>query len=186
MLFNGEFSKENCAKAKRRYYIVGALLLIIGFLSLSMPLLASFAIETLLGFFLLAVGFSNAFGAYGEFREGTTPWQQIFMAVISVLAGVVFLTHPLAGVMTLSILLAAYFLADGIFKVIGYFRLRKVGGSVWILLTGILGIILAFLMWQNFFEGATVIGIILGFDLIFSGVSLIMIGRGLSQMSKEL
>ena len=186
MLLNGEFSKENCVKAKRRAYIVGALMLIIGFLSLSMPLMASFAIETLLGFFLLAVGLSNAFSAYGAFREGVTPWHHIFMAVISVLAGIVFLTHPVAGVITLSMILAAYFLADGVYKVVQFFRLRKVGGSFWMLLSGALGILLAFLMWRNFFECATVIGIILGFDLIFSGVSLIMIGRGFSEMSKNL
>lgn len=186
MLFDCEFTKEQCAKTKRRAYIVGALMLIIGFLSLSMPLLASFAIETLLGCFLLAVGLSNAFSAYGAFREGVTPWHHIFMAVISVLAGIVFLTHPVAGVITLSMILAAYFLADGVYKVVQFFRLRKVGGSFWMLLSGALGILLAFLMWRNFFEGATVIGIILGFDLIFSGVSLIMIGRGFSEMSKNL
>ena len=186
MLFGEDFSKEDCAKSKRRFYIVGGLLLLIGILSLAMPLLASFAIETLVGFFLLAVGFSNALGAYGAFREGVSPWQQAFMAAISIVAGVLFLTHPLAGVMTLSILLAAYFLADGVLRVVEYFRMRAVGGSLWVLLSGILSIILAFMMWRNFFEGAVVIGVILGFDLIFGGLSLIMLGRGLSELGKRL
>ena len=176
MLFTGNFSKDDLAKSKKRFYWVGGIMLVIGFLSLSMPMLASFAIETLLGFFLLAIGFGNAFGA----------WQQAFMAVISIAAGIVFLAHPLAGVMTLSILLAAYFLVDGITKIIEYFRVKAIGGSLWILLSGVLGVVLAFMMWKNFFTGAAVIGIILGIDLIFSGMGLILLGRGCSDMSKKM
>ena len=169
MLFTGNFSKDDLAKSKKRFYWVGGIMLVIGFLSLSMPMLASFAIETLLGFFLLAIGFGNAFGAYSAIRSG-----------------IVFLAHPLAGVMTLSILLAAYFLVDGITKIIEYFRVKAIGGSLWILLSGVLGVVLAFMMWKNFFTGAAVIGIILGIDLIFSGMGLILLGRGCSDMSKKM
>ncbi|EHL65615.1 HdeD family acid-resistance protein [Cloacibacillus evryensis] len=186
MLFTGNFSKDDLAKSKKRFYWVGGIMLVIGFLSLSMPMLASFAIETLLGFFLLAIGFGNAFGAYSAIRSGDSPWQQAFMAVISIAAGIVFLAHPLAGVMTLSILLAAYFLVDGITKIIEYFRVKAIGGSLWILLSGVLGVVLAFMMWKNFFTGAAVIGIILGIDLIFSGMGLILLGRGCSDMSKKM
>lgn len=186
MLFTGNFSKDDLAKSKKRFYWVGGIMLVIGFLSLAMPMLASFAIETMVGFFLLAVGFGNAFGAYSALRAGDSPWQQAFMAVISIAAGIVFLTHPLAGVITLGILMAAYFLIDGVAKIVEYFRVRSIGGSLWILLSGILGVVLAFMMWQNFFTGAAVIGIILGINLIFSGMSLIMLGRGCSDMSKRM
>lgn len=172
MLFTGNFSKDDLAKSKKRFYWVGGIMLVIGFLSLAMPMLASFAIETMVGFFLLAVGFGNAFGAYSALRIGDSPWQQAFMAFISIAAGVIFLIHPVAGVMTLSILLAAYFLIDGVTKIVEYFRVKSIGGSLWIMLSGILGIILAFMMWQNVFTGAAVIGIILGINLIFSGMSL--------------
>ena len=186
MLFTGNFSKDDLAKSKKRFYWVGGIMLVIGFLSLAMPMLASFAIETMVGFFLLAVGFGNAFGAYSALRIGDSPWQQAFMAFISIAAGVIFLIHPVAGVMTLSILLAAYFLIDGVTKIVEYFRVKSIGGSLWIMLSGILGIILAFMMWQNVFTGAAVIGIILGINLIFSGMSLIMLGRGCSDMSKKI
>ena len=102
MLFMGKCSKEDFVKSKRRFYVVGAIMLALGFVSLSMPLLASFAVETMIGCLLLAVGLGSAFGAFSAMRSGDSPWQQAFMAVISVAAGVVFLTHPLAGVMTLT------------------------------------------------------------------------------------
>lgn len=184
MLFMGRCSKEDFAKNKRRFYIVGAIMLVLGFVSLSMPLLASFAVETIAGCLLLAVGLSSAFGAFSAVRSGDSPWQQAFMAFISFAAGVVFLTHPLAGVMTLSVLLAAYFLFDGATKIVEYFRIREIGGSPWILFSGLLGVILAFMMWNNVLTGAAMIGIMLGVDLVFSGLSFILLGRGCSKMSK--
>ncbi len=185
MFFTGNFSKDNLTKSKKRFYLVGGLMLLLGFLSLSMPLMASFAIETLIGGLLMAVGICQAVSALRGFGDGDKPWQSTFMAVISFAAGLIFLIHPLAGVMTISVLLAVYFMVDGITKVIEYLRLREINGSVWILISGILGIILALMMWKNFFTGAAIIGIILGINLTFSGISLIILGRGCSKASKN-
>ena len=71
----------------------------------------------------------------------------------------------------------------GITKVIEYFRVREIEGSIWILISGFLGIILSVMMWKNLFTGAAVIGIILGINLVFSGISLILLGRGCSKAS---
>lgn len=187
MLFMDKFNftKEDLVKSKRRFYLIGGLMLFMGFVSLSMPLLASFAIETLVGGLLLAVGFAQALGAFRGFSDGDKPWQQTFMAVISLAAGFIFFAHPLAGVATLSMLLSFYFMFDGIMKIMEYFRLRSIGGSLWILLSGALGVILAVMMWKNVFTGASMIGILLGVNLIFSGMSFILLGRGCSEASKK-
>ncbi len=182
MLFVGKCSREEFAKNKKRFYIVGTLMIVLGFLSLSMPMLASFAVETMIGCLLLTVGLGSAFGALGAARSGDNPWQQAFMALISIAAGVIFLAHPLAGVMTLSMLLSAYFLTDGVTKIAEYFRIREINGAVWILLSGVLGILLAFMMWKNILTGAVMIGIVLGVHLLFSGVSLILLGRGCAKL----
>lgn len=185
MIFTGNFDPENLKKSKKRFYTAGAIMTFIGFISLIMPLLASFAIETLVGFLLLSVGFGNAISAYRAFKEKETPWQEIFMALISFAAAFIFLLNPLAGIMTLSFLLSLYFLIDGVVKLVEYFRLRALGGSLWVLISGLLGILLAFMMWKNFFTGAVLIGTILGIDLIFGGISLIMLGRGCSEAEKR-
>ena len=186
MLFTGNFSQLGLEKSKKRFYWTGGLMLAVGFVSLAAPMLASIAVETLCGFLLLAIGAANGAGAYSAVRAGGSPWQTAFMAVISFLAGFIFLLHPLAGVMTLSILLSAYFLIDGITRIVEYFRLRVIGGSLWILLSGVLSVLLAFMMWQNYFTGASMIGVVLGINLIFGGMSLIMLGRGCSEASKRI
>ncbi|MDO5561986.1 MAG: DUF308 domain-containing protein [Synergistaceae bacterium] len=183
MLFN--VSKEDLAKSKKRFYVVGGVMLAIGVLSLAMPMLASFAVETVIGCLLLAVGLCQAVSAYRGFADGDKPWTQILMAALSFLSGFVFLANPIAGVITLSMFLACYFLVYGITKVFEYFRMRAIGGSVWILVSGLLDVILFFLMWRNFFTGASVIGVILGVNLIFSGVAFITLGRGCSEAMKQ-
>jgi len=90
MLFTGNFSKENLIKSKKRFYAVGGIMLLLGFLSLSMPLMASFAIETLLGGLLLAIGICQAINAFKAFGDGEKPWHSIFMAIISFAAGAIF------------------------------------------------------------------------------------------------
>ena len=185
MLFTGKFSKEGLTKSKRRFYLIGGLMLLLGFISLSMPLLASFAIETIVGMLLIAVGFAQGWSAFRGFSDGSAPWMETIMAIAAMASGFIFLVHPVAGVMTLSIILAAYFMADGATKVVEYFRIREINGSIWILVSGILGIILSIMMWKNLFTGAALIGIILGINLTFSGMSLIILGRGCSKASGD-
>ena len=185
MLFTGKFSKEDLKKNKRRFYFIGGLMLLLGLSSLSMPLIASFAVETIVGMLLIAVAFSQGWSAFSGFSDGGIPWQETIMAVAAMASGFIFLVHPMAGVMTLSIILAAYFMADGATKVIEYFRVREIEGSIWILVSGFLGIILSVMMWKNLFTGAAMIGIILGINLVFSGMSLILLGRGCSKASGD-
>ena len=180
------FNEEELNRKKHRFYLAGAVMLAIGIASIAMPLAASFAIETALGLLLLCVGLCNAVGAFAGFKGGEKPIQETVMAVISFMAGAIFILRPTAGVMTIGYLLAAYFLADGVVRIIGYFNVMKIGGSVWMLVSGILGIILSVMMWKNVFTGAAMIGIILGLDLILGGTALIFLGRGCAKSIREL
>ena len=165
-------------------YIVGGLFLVLGLLSLTMPLLASYAIETLVGCLILAVAFSNALGAFRGFGDGDKPWQEVVMAIACFVIAMIFLFKPLAGLLTLSMLLFVYFLIDGISKISGYFRLRSVQNSIWLLVSGLLSMLLSYMMWSNFATSLSMIGIILGINLTFTGCSFIMMGYGCSKLSK--
>ena len=81
MFFTGKFSKEDLKKNKRRFYFIGALMLLLGLISLTMPLLASFAVETIIGLLLIAVAFSQGWSAFRGFSDGGKPWQETIMAV---------------------------------------------------------------------------------------------------------
>ncbi len=101
MLFTGKFSKEDLKKNKR-FYFIGGLMLLLGLISLSMPLLASFAVETIVGLLLIAVAFSQGWALSGDSVTVGSPGRRQLCAIAAMAAGFIFLIHPVAGVMTLA------------------------------------------------------------------------------------
>lgn len=184
MLIAEKLTKQDLLKSKTRLYWTGALMLITGFLALWMPLVASFAIEMTVGWLLIIAGGAQLYGAYKGFSDKTGGWWNLFSAICSFIAGYLFIAKPLAGVLTLSILLSAYFLVDGVTKIVEYWSIRKISGAIWTLVSGILSLVLAWMMWQNMVTGIAMIGVVLGVDFIFGGMSLIFLGRGCAQMAE--
>ncbi|MDO5115536.1 MAG: DUF308 domain-containing protein [Synergistaceae bacterium] len=182
---NVKLSKEELTKNKTRLYWTGALMLITGFIALWMPMVASFAIEMVVGWLLVIAGGSQAYGAYKAFKDKTGGWWEVFSSVVSFIAGFLFITRPLAGVFTLSIMLSAYFLVDGVTKIVQYWSIRHIDGAIWTLVSGILSVVLAWMMWSNMVTGLAMVGVVLGVDFIFGGVSMILLGRGCAEMAAK-
>ncbi len=82
MLFTGKFSKEDLKKNKKRFYFIGGLMLLLGLISLSMPLLASFAVETIVGLLLIAVAFSQGWALSGDSVTVGSPGRRQLAAVL--------------------------------------------------------------------------------------------------------
>lgn len=181
-MFSGRrLTVQELKKLRRRFYALGFVQLVVGVLALLKPLAASLAIETFVGALFLVVGFFQGWNAFVGFREGEKPWQQTFVAAITFIAGLTFLFHPFAGVITLSIFLAAYFMVDGVMKVMEFFRVRSLKGAFWVLLSGVLGIILAIMMWSNYLRGAAILGIVFGVNFTFAGIAFILLARSCSE-----
>lgn len=91
MLIFKTICTEDIRRCEKRFYWTAGIMIVLGLVSLSMLLLIfSFAIEVLVGGLMSAVGASEAVTAYRSFRDGDKPWQTVFMAVISLLAGIIF------------------------------------------------------------------------------------------------
>jgi uncharacterized membrane protein HdeD (DUF308 family) len=86
---------------------------------------------------------------------------------------------PLAGVLTLTILVAALFLADGLLEVIMAFRVRHHKGWGWVLVSGLVAIAAGVLIALQLPYSATwVIGVFVGIKMIFAGWSFIALALG--------
>ena len=76
----------------------------------------------------------------------------------------------------LTILLAAFFVAQGIVKIMAALRQRPASGWGWLMFSGILGIIVGVIIWAALPEAAIwVLGLLVGIELIFSGWAMVMI-----------
>jgi len=83
---------------------------------------------------------------------------------------------PLTGLLTLAIVLAALFIAEGIFEIVMAYRVSPHEGWVWLLLSGIAAIAVGVLIALGLPGSATwALGLLVGINLLFSGWSYVFL-----------
>ena len=168
---------DTLRKYRTWFMLYGVLLVILGFLAIAVPYVATLATGILIGWLLVAGGVFGLIAVFSAGKSASGFWWNLFTSIIYLLAGLALLFRPVAGVLTLTILLAAYLLAGGIVKIvmaIGYKSdIPKAWG--WVLFSGIVDLALAFIIMSGFPGTATwVIGLMVGINLLMMGVSLIV------------
>jgi uncharacterized membrane protein HdeD (DUF308 family) len=74
------------------------------------------------------------------------------------------------------VFLAAVLVVDGIFRAALAFRIRPRSGWGLVLLGGIISVVLGIMIWQQLPSAALwVLGLLLGINLVFSGVTFLML-----------
>lgn len=151
-------------------FIEGIIFLLLGLLALSQPYLATLGIELMLGVFLIAAGIIQGYRAL----KYPMKFLGLTAAAFSLILGILFLIYPVTGILTLTLLIMAFFVIDGISKVIGGFQFRPTRGWGWLTLCGMLSLLLAFLIFKGGpTTAAWLIGFYLGIYWIFLGTSLL-------------
>ena len=112
---------------------------------------------------------------------GAAPWRvfatvTLPLALPGVLAGMVLLARPMQGVLTLTIVTGAYFVAEGIATIMYALEHRRElsGRWSWLLIAGLMDILVAFFIIAGLPESAGwAIGLLVGLNLMFGGATLI-------------
>jgi uncharacterized membrane protein HdeD (DUF308 family) len=159
----------------KAFLIEGVLLVLLGLGALVVPALASLAVTIFLGWVFLV---SGAVGLALTIWARPTPgfWWSLLSALLAIGAGAILLARPAQGTLTLTIILAIYFLLEGIFT-IAYALEHRRGLSErwgWMLGSGIVDLILAAVILAKLPGSADwVLGLLVGIDLVFGGGALI-------------
>jgi uncharacterized membrane protein HdeD (DUF308 family) len=157
------------------FLVEGIVLVVLGLLAILVPQIASLAVELLMGWLLLI---SGAVGLFTTFQAKSSPgfWWALISAVIAIIAGVLLLIWPLTGVVSLTIVLVAFFLIEGISSIMYAIEHRRelTGRWGWMLASGIITLVLAFLIYAGLpSTAAWAIGLLVGIDMVFGGAALI-------------
>ena len=100
--------------------------------------------------------------------------------MLAVVAGVLLLVNPMEGVLTLTIVLIALFLSEGVMKAIGALNMRPAAGWIWMLVSGLVDIVLGVLLWSGLPGTALwAIGLLVGISLLFTGWTAVMLAAGM-------
>ena len=160
------------------FIVYGVVMMALGLFSIAAPNVATLAVGLMVGWLLLLGG---AFGLLAVISGGRTApgfWWNLLTSLVFVLAGLTLLTQPLAGAITLTIILAAYLLAGGIMRImlaLGY-RTDIPGAWTWVLLSGVVDLVLAFIIMSGLPGTATwVLGLLVGINLLMMGLSIVMV-----------
>jgi uncharacterized membrane protein HdeD (DUF308 family) len=155
----------------------GIILVILGLIAIVIPPLATLATTILIGWLFVISGIA---GLIMTFRARHTPgfWWALLSAVIALIAGGLLLWQPLVGVLSLTFVLIAFFLIDGVLSIFLAIEHRRelVGRWGWILVSGIVDLVIAGIIWAGLpGTAAWALGLLVGIDLVFGGAALIMV-----------
>jgi uncharacterized membrane protein HdeD (DUF308 family) len=153
----------------------GIVLVVLGILAIAIPPVATLAIALLLGWLFLI---SGIFGLVATFWMRHAPgfWWSLLSALLSIAAGVVLLGWPVSGVVSLTIVLVAFFLIEGIVTIMYALEHKREtsGRWGWMLLSGVVDLILGAIIFAGLpGTAAWAIGLLVGINLVFGGIAVI-------------
>lgn len=181
---NAETTVEVARKASGWSMFWGILMFICGILAISLPLASSIGIVIVLAWLILLVGISHLIFAFQSHSIGGFLWK-VLLAVAYGIAGIYLLMNPLLGVLSLTLVLAVFLLAEGILEIALYFGIRRVRHAGWVLFDGIVTLVLGILVWVQWPSSSLwVIGTLVGISLMFSGISRFMLSLALRALSR--
>src|SRR5436305_4251730 len=131
----------------KAFLIEGILLVILGLAAMIVPPLASLAVTIFLGLMFLISGVAGLIVTFWA-RQMPGFWWSLFSAALAVLAGLVLLARPMQGVLTLTVVVGAYFLAEGVATIMYALEHRRELSErwSWILVAGLMDILISFLI----------------------------------------
>ncbi len=159
-----------------RFIALGAALMVLGLLAVLLPLVASLATTIALGWVMMLAGVSEAYHAFRNRRWAGSGWELV-SAAVQVVAGALVVAFPVTGKLALTLILAVYFVCEGVLKIIRAVQHRSVLAPGWLVFDGLLALALGVMILLRW-PGAAVwaIGLLVGINLLFSGMSMLLIG----------
>jgi uncharacterized membrane protein HdeD (DUF308 family) len=178
--------KDGIKAGGNKMTIFGVIAIILGILCLLAPVLTGTSVLTLMGLLVLAAGIVRMIWAFqaGSFGKGLLMFA---IGGLTLLCGIALVANPLFASGVLTVMLAVYFIFDGISEIVGGFRLRPGSGWGWMLFGGIVSVLLGIMIWAQFpLSGVWAIGILLGIKLFFVGLIMVMGGSAVRSIANRL
>jgi uncharacterized membrane protein HdeD (DUF308 family) len=153
----------------------GIVLVILGLIAIIVPPLATLAFTIIIGWLFLI---SGIMGLITTFWARGVPgfWWSLISAIIAIAAGVVLLLWPISGSVSLTLLLIAFFVVEGIVSIMYAIdhRNQLTGQWIWMLISGIIDLILAAIIFAGLPGTALwALGLLVGINMVFGGAALI-------------
>jgi|SRR5271168_192490 uncharacterized membrane protein HdeD (DUF308 family) len=153
----------------------GIILVILGLAAIAVPLIATLAFTIIIGWVFLVAGVVGLITTFWA-RGAPGFWWSLISAIIAIAAGVVLLLWPISGSISLTLVLIAFFIIEGIASIMYSIEHRNqaTGQWLWMLVSGIIDLILAGIIFAGLPGTAFwALGLLVGINMVFGGAALI-------------
>ena len=155
--------------------IEGIILVLLGAAAIVIPPIATLAIELIVGWLFLISGIVGLIMTF-VMRQAPGFWWSLFSAILAIAAGVVLLGWPAGGVVSLTLLLIAFFIMEGVATIMYALDHKRELSGRWgfVLASGIVDLVLAAIIFAGLpGTAAWAIGLLVGINMLFGGAALI-------------
>ena len=157
------------------FLIEGIILVILGFLAVAVPMVAGLAVTILFGWLFLISGIVGLITTFAM-RHAPGFWWSLLSGVLGVVVGGWLLIQPELGLVSLTYLLIAFFIIEGVATIMFSLEHKAAlsGRWGWMLASGIVDLLLAAVILAGL-PGAIAwaLGLIVGINMVFGGASMI-------------
>jgi uncharacterized membrane protein HdeD (DUF308 family) len=155
--------------------VQGIVMMVLGFLAVAEPNVATIAVGIFVGWLFFIGGIFRALSVWQSRGMPGFAWS-LLTALLAIVLGLILIFRPLAGVLTLTMVLIAFFILEGITAIVLAVQHREhLSSWGWVLFSGIVDLLLAFLIWDGWPSSADwAIGLLVGINMLFFGLSLVM------------
>jgi uncharacterized membrane protein HdeD (DUF308 family) len=165
---------------------LSVVMILMGMMAIGAPLEAGVAVNLLVAWLLVLSGVVHLGFAWHTRGAGGVVWELLVSAVY-LLAGLYLFMNPLVGLVSLTVVLAAYLVVKGLAEFAFSLTLRPVPGSGWLLFDGIVSVILGILIGVHLPSSTTwVVGTLVGLAILFSGVSRLVLSLAARKVVQKL
>lgn len=167
--------KQHLQTHWRLFLAEGILFMVLGVFAILIPQLFTVAAVVFLGWLLLLGGAVQVGRSFMFINMPGFGWW-VFIGMLQVVLGYLFIVKPVAGALTLTMLLTMFFALEGIAKISLAFMMRPLANWKFILFSGITSLAFAVIVWLSWSESAHwLLGLFLGINMVFLGWSLVKI-----------
>jgi len=147
---------------------LGILLFILGLFATSAAITTTMLTVLVIGVLLLLSGVFEVASAFRNARYGGF-WMHLFMGILDLVCGSLLIAYPGAGALTMTLILAIFFLVGGAMQFISALMINLPNGG-WAVLSGLVDIMLGIFLLSSWpVSGLWFLGLAVGIGLIFRG-----------------
>ncbi len=159
----------------RLFLAEGVFFIILGLCAIVVPQFFTVAIVVFLGWILLFAGMVHVSRAVAFHNMPGFGWW-LFIGILQAVVGFLFITKPVTGVLTLTMLMTLFFALEGMAKISVALMMRPLANWGFILFSGVTALVFALIILISWSESAHwLLGLFLGVNMVFLGWSLVKI-----------